>query len=305
MVLRGHQRPPCLLIIDVTSLAVRGIGIEKPDYLATVDVDPNSPTYYKVIHRLPMPYIGDELHHSGWNACSSCHGDPSAVWQFLILPSLLSSRIYVVDTTKTPRAPSLHKVVDPTDILQMTGLAYRHTSHCLGSGDIMVSCLGDKEGNATGNGFLLLDSGFCVKGRYPYGWEKPGHSPLFGYDFWYQPRHKTMISSSWGAPAAFSKGFNLQHVSDGLYGRYLYVYSWPDGELKQTLDLGNAGLLPLEARFLHDPSKDTGFVGCGLSSNMVRFFKTTDGAWSHEICFAICFSSFLVILPSFRWDTKY
>ncbi|XP_065026313.1 selenium-binding protein 1-like isoform X5 [Musa acuminata AAA Group] len=229
MVLRGHQRPPCLLIIDVTSLAVRGIGIEKPDYLATVDVDPNSPTYYKVIHRLPMPYIGDELHHSGWNACSSCHGDPSAVWQFLILPSLL----------------------------------------------------------------------------YPYGWEKPGHSPLFGYDFWYQPRHKTMISSSWGAPAAFSKGFNLQHVSDGLYGRYLYVYSWPDGELKQTLDLGNAGLLPLEARFLHDPSKDTGFVGCGLSSNMVRFFKTTDGAWSHEICFAICFSSFLVILPSFRWDTKY
>ncbi|XP_065026321.1 selenium-binding protein 2-like isoform X6 [Musa acuminata AAA Group] len=216
-----------------------------------------------------------------------------------------SSRIYVVDTTKTPRAPSLHKVVDPTDILQMTGLAYRHTSHCLGSGDIMVSCLGDKEGNATGNGFLLLDSGFCVKGRYPYGWEKPGHSPLFGYDFWYQPRHKTMISSSWGAPAAFSKGFNLQHVSDGLYGRYLYVYSWPDGELKQTLDLGNAGLLPLEARFLHDPSKDTGFVGCGLSSNMVRFFKTTDGAWSHEICFAICFSSFLVILPSFRWDTKY
>lgn len=55
-----------------------------------------------------------------------------------------------------------------------------------------------------------------------------------------------MISSSWGAPLAFSKGFNLQHVADGLYGRHLYVYSWPDGELKQTLDLGNTGLLPLE-----------------------------------------------------------
>lgn len=79
-----------------------------------------------------------------------------------------------------------------------------------------------------------------------FRWEKPGHSPLFGYDFWYQPRHKTMISSSWGAPAAFTKGFNLQHVADGLYGRHLYVYSWPDGELKQTLDLGDSGLLPLE-----------------------------------------------------------
>jgi len=49
-----------------------GTGIEEPDYLATVDVDPNSPTYSRVIHRIPMPQVGDELHHFGWNACSSC-----------------------------------------------------------------------------------------------------------------------------------------------------------------------------------------------------------------------------------------
>jgi len=66
-----------------------GTGIEKPDYLATVDVDPNSPTYSKVIHRLPVPYLGDELHHTGWNSCSSCHGDPSADRRFLIVPALV------------------------------------------------------------------------------------------------------------------------------------------------------------------------------------------------------------------------
>jgi len=38
-----------------------GTGIQKPDYLATVDVDPDSPTYSQVIHRLEMPGIGDEL----------------------------------------------------------------------------------------------------------------------------------------------------------------------------------------------------------------------------------------------------
>ncbi|KAL0358489.1 UNVERIFIED_CONTAM: Selenium-binding protein 2 [Sesamum angustifolium] len=242
-----------------------GTGKEKPDYLATIDVDPSSPTYTKVIHRLPMPYVGDELHHSGWNSCSSCHGDPSAARRYLVLPSLVSGRIYAIDTQKDPRAPTLHKVVEPNDIVQKTGLAYPHTAHCLASGDIMVSCLGDKDGKAEGNGFLLLDSDFNVKGR----WEKPGHSPLFGYDFWYQPRHKTMISSSWGAPSAFTTGFNLQHVSDGLYGRHLHVYSWPEGELKQTLDLGNTGLIPLEIRFLHDPNKDSGYVGCALTSNMV------------------------------------
>ncbi|XP_021749258.1 selenium-binding protein 1-like [Chenopodium quinoa] len=259
-----------------------GTGREKPDYLATVDVNPNSPTYSKVIHRLFVPHLGDELHHSGWNSCSSCHGDSSADRRFLVLPSLISGRVYIVDT-KNPKAPSLHKAVEPEDILAKTGLAYPHTSHCLASGDILISCLGGGDGKADGNGFLLLDNEFNVKGR----WEKPGHSPTFGYDFWYQPRHKTMISSSWGAPLAFSKGFNPQHVSEGLYGRHLFVYSWPDGELKQTLDLGNTGLLPLEIRFLHDPSKDTGFVGSALSSNMIRFFKNPDGSWSHEVAASV------------------
>ena len=40
-----------------------GTGIQKPDYLATIDADPESRTYSQVIHRLEMPGIGDELHH--------------------------------------------------------------------------------------------------------------------------------------------------------------------------------------------------------------------------------------------------
>jgi len=68
-----------------------GTGIEEPDYLATVDVDPNSPTYSQVIHRLPMPYIGDELHHFGWNACSSCHDDANKSRRFTVIPGQRSS----------------------------------------------------------------------------------------------------------------------------------------------------------------------------------------------------------------------
>ena len=84
-----------------------GTGIEKPDYLATVDVDPDSPTYSQVIHRLEMPNIGDELHHSGWNACSSCHHDADKSRQYLILPGVRSSRLHFVDTATDPRAPAL------------------------------------------------------------------------------------------------------------------------------------------------------------------------------------------------------
>ena len=41
-----------------------------------------------------MPYKGDELHHSGWNACSSCHGDASKSRKYLVLPALGSGRVY-------------------------------------------------------------------------------------------------------------------------------------------------------------------------------------------------------------------
>ena len=80
-----------------------GTEVKKPDYLATIDVEQSSPTYSQVIHRLAMPYVGDELHHFGWNACSSCHGDASKSRRYLIVPGLRSSRIHIVDVAN-PRA---------------------------------------------------------------------------------------------------------------------------------------------------------------------------------------------------------
>ena len=45
------------------------------DALAVVDCDPDSPTYGGVVGWTELPTAGNELHHFGWNACSSalCH----------------------------------------------------------------------------------------------------------------------------------------------------------------------------------------------------------------------------------------
>src|SRR5579871_17302 len=51
----------------VTALRV-GVSDTQPDYLAVVDVDPKSTSYARVVHRVMMPNVGDELHHFGWNA---------------------------------------------------------------------------------------------------------------------------------------------------------------------------------------------------------------------------------------------
>ncbi|KAK9915575.1 hypothetical protein WJX75_001008 [Coccomyxa subellipsoidea] len=247
----------------------------RPDYLATVDVDPESATYSQVIHRLPMPYKGDELHHSGWNACSSCHSDSTRSRSLLVLPALGTGRVYGVDVASDPRAPSLAKIVEPEEILSKTGLAYLHSSHCLGSGEIMVSAMGDVEGKGKG-GFVLLDEDFKVKGT----WSETVTD--YGYDFWYQPRHNVMVSSQWGAPSSFTKGFNPADVPTA-YGDTLTFWDWEKREVVQTIKLGPEGLIPLETRFLHDPSQPHGFVGAALSSNVIHFTKGEDGTWKTSV----------------------
>ncbi|XP_059168553.1 methanethiol oxidase-like [Physella acuta] len=248
----------------------------KPDYLATVDIDPESPTFCKVIHRLMMPYLEDELHHSGWNTCSSCHDDCSKSRDKLVLPALNSDRIYIIDVSNC-REPKFHKIVEPVDVHKMTGLGAPHTSHCLASGEIMISCIGDKEGSNSKSGFILLDGeDFSIKEN----WEKS--LITMGYDFWYQPRHNVMVSTEWGAPRAWRNGFKPEEYKSGLYGHSIHVWDWTTHKKLQTLDLGDEGAIPLEVRFLHDPDATMGYVGCALGSSVFRFFKTPKGDWEAE-----------------------
>ncbi|MFN6560701.1 MAG: selenium-binding family protein [Nostoc sp. ChiSLP01] len=252
-----------------------GTGIEEPDYLATVDVDPNSPTYSQVIHRLSMPYIGDELHHFGWNACSSCHDDASKSRRFTVIPGQRSSRIYIVDTADT-KAPKLHKVIEPQEIQEKTNLTAPHTVHCLADGHVMISMLGDSEGNGPG-GFLLLDENFDIAGR----WESQAKGMRFNYDFWYQPRHNIMVSSEWGAPKTYYPGFDLNDVAADNYGHHVHFWDWSTREIIQSYDLGQDGLIPLEVRFHHNPDSTHGFVAAALSSNVWHWHKP-NGHWQIE-----------------------
>lgn len=100
------------------------------NYLATIDVDPESATYRQVIHRLVVPHLHDELHHFGWNACSSCHGEVDKQRRFIVMGGFKSSRIYVVDT-KNPTKPELYRTIE-AEQLKKFDLSAPHTVHCLG-----------------------------------------------------------------------------------------------------------------------------------------------------------------------------
>ena len=252
-----------------------GTGVEEPDFIAVVDTDATSNRCGKIVHETPMPNVGDELHHFGWNRCSSaCHGPDRS---HLIVPGFGSSRIHILNVAEDPRKPRIEKVIEPQELAKKTGYTRPHTVHCMPGDDVVVSMLGDREGGGAG-GFAVLDARtFEVKGR----WENGGATPELGYDFWYQPRKNTLISSEFGEPNAYEPGFDIQDVAVGRYGRRLHFWDLTDRRLVQTVDLGEAGLVPLEVRLLHDPDADQGFVGATLASNIFRFHRA-DGAFSAE-----------------------
>jgi methanethiol oxidase len=83
------------------------------DAMSVVDCDPESSTYGEVVGWTELPTAGNELHHFGWNACSSalCHEghghDRPLERRYLIVPGIRSSRTYVLDTGPDPRQPQI------------------------------------------------------------------------------------------------------------------------------------------------------------------------------------------------------
>src|SRR5829696_1271267 len=88
---------------------VNPTGDDRPDAITVVDVDPNSESYGQLVGEVEMTHPGDELHHFGWNACSSmlCPNapHPHVERRYLIVPGLGSFRIYIIDTKPDPMQP--------------------------------------------------------------------------------------------------------------------------------------------------------------------------------------------------------
>ena len=169
-------------------------------------------------------------------------------------------------------------MIEPEELVAKTGYTRPHTVHCMPGDNVVITMLGDADGNGAG-GFAVLDAKtFEVKGR----WENGGRTPPLNYDFWYQPRKNVLISSEFGEPNAYEPGFDLADVERrAATGSRLHFWDLAERRLEQTIDLGESGLVPLEVRWLHDPEAEQGFVGAALSSTIWRFHRD-NGGWAAE-----------------------
>src|SRR5215213_11600500 len=122
------------------------------DAMAVIDVDESSDSFGQVVGWSELPTAGNELHHFGWNACSSAlchqghggHGGPLER-RYLVVPGIRSSRIYVLDTRPDPRNPRVVREITAEELAAKAGYSRPHTVHC-GPGAIFLSALGGAGG---------------------------------------------------------------------------------------------------------------------------------------------------------------
>jgi methanethiol oxidase len=252
----------------------------RPDEIAVVDVDPASPAYASIVGNLAMPHTGDELHHFGWNACSSClcpnAPHPHTERRYLVVPGLRSSRIYILDTKPDPLHPTIVKTIEPATIASRTGYSRPHTVHC-GPGGIYVTALGSADGGAPGGIFLLDQESFEPLGR----WEVDRGSQQLAYDGWWHLGYDTLVTSEWGTPDTFENGLIPEVLLGARYGRRLHFWDFTRRKHLQEIDFGPEYQLVFELRPAHDPTKAHGFVNCvislkDLSSSIWTWYRDKD-----------------------------
>jgi len=253
------------------------------DAMAVLDVDPASTAYGRQVSQVDMPKSGDELHHFGWNACSSClcpfASHPHMERRYLMVPGLRSSRIHILDTKANPSSPSLVKVIEPEEVLKKTGYSRPHTTHC-GPDGIYMNALGSADGTGPGGIFVINPDTFEIEGR----WEQDRGPQYLAYDFWWHLGHDTMITSEWGTPDMVENGVNPELLLAGKYGHQLHIWDLQKRRHVQALDLGAEYQMVLELRPAHDPKKDYGFVGVVVSlkdlSSSIWVWHRDGSSWS-------------------------
>jgi methanethiol oxidase len=240
-----------------------------PDALAVVDVDERSDDYGTVVGWADLPTTGDELHHFGWNACSSAlmheghdMGEDGLQRRFLLLPGLRSSRIHVFDTHPDPRSPQLHKTVEAAELAERAGYSRPHTLHC-GPDGVFLTCLGGADGNDGPGGIALLDHNTFDVLR---AWETDRGPQYLAYDAWWHLKQNVLVSSEWGTPSMIEDGLVPDLLLGQKYGHQLHFWDLAEGRNLQTVDLGAEHQITLELRPSHDPEATWGFAGVVVST---------------------------------------
>jgi selenium-binding protein 1 len=169
--------------VHVWTLGVKGLGDES-DKLVTVDVNPQSADYGKVVHVLSVGGRG-EAHHGGFT------DDRRYLWA----GRLDDNKIFVFDIGSNPAAPVLVQTI--ADFPDKTGFVGPHTFYAL-PGRMLVQGLSNTQdhGGRTGMAVYNNKGEFVAKYDMPTGDHDGVAADGYGYDIGINPQKNALLTSS-------------------------------------------------------------------------------------------------------------
>jgi selenium-binding protein 1 len=231
------------------------------DFIAVIDVDPESAKYGTILYQLDLGSSGNETHHFGFT------DDRTHIWGC----SLLSSRVFIINVADDPAKPKLEKTLE--SIPKDTGLTGPHSPYAL-PGRMLISFLGGKDG-----GLPAGLAEFTNDGKFVRKFEMPENAP-YGYDVAVKPDLNRMVTSSFTSPDNYKKPFAKMDLKK--FGNTVLIWDFRE---RKVIGKVTTGAAPLECRWSLKEGKNHGFTNCAFDDSIWVWEGDNDGKYTaRKLC---------------------
>ncbi len=252
--------------VHVWTLGVEGLG-DGSDKLVTIDVNPRSRNYGKVVRSISVAARG-EAHHMGFT------DDRRYLWA----GGLGNSQIYVFDVGSDPARPRLVRTIG--DFVARTGLIGPHTYYAM-PGRMLVGALSNStdKGGATGMAVYNNKGEFVAKYDMPKGEVGGVVGDGYGYDVAINPAKNALLTSSFTGIDNYRRSLG-EVVGDPAamkrFGNTMVL--WDHKAMKPVQILSVPGA-PLEIRWSLKPGDNWAITAAALTSKLWLVKQDADGKW--------------------------
>jgi selenium-binding protein 1 len=252
--------------LHVWVLGVKGVG-DGSDKLVTVDSDPKSKTYGKVIHTVSVGGRG-EAHHMGFT------DDRRYLWA----GRLDDNKIFVFDVGTDPAKPTLVRTID--DFESRTGYVGPHTFYAT-PGRMMIQGLSNSKdhGGVTGIAVYSNTGEFVAKYDMPTGKSEIGTGDGYGYDIGINPEKNVMLTSSFTGWTNYMMDLGtLVKDPEAMknFGSTMVLWDLKAMKPKQVFEVPGA---PLEIRWNLAGGADWAVTATALTSKLWLIRQDKEGHW--------------------------
>jgi methanethiol oxidase len=252
--------------VHVWTLGVEGWG-DGSDKLVTIDANPRSKTYGKVVNTVSVGGRS-EAHHMGFT------DDRRYLWA----GRLDDSKIFVFDVGTDPSKPKLVKTI--SDLPAQTGLVGPHTFYAM-PGRMLIGNLSNTKDNGGVTGLAVYNNKgvFVQKYPLPTGTVDGVQGDGYGYDIAINPRKNALLTSSFSGRDNYLRDLGSLIKDQAAMKRFGNTMVLWDLKAMQPRRVFSVPGAPLEIRWSLNPKDNWAITATALTSKLWLIRQDAKGEW--------------------------